>query len=103
MAKDPSSAVFLVAATLRPETMYGQTNVYVLPSGTYGLYKVGQGQVFVCGEHAARNLAFQVCRFAIRLHCHLTLCGVVFARSKFRAFPPKKEKLTVLERFLEAS
>ncbi|KEP61492.1 UNVERIFIED_CONTAM: leucyl-tRNA synthetase [Hammondia hammondi] len=30
--------VSLVAATLRPETMYGQTNCYVLPEGKYGLY-----------------------------------------------------------------
>lgn len=27
--------VFLVAATLRPETMYGQTCCYLLPSGEY--------------------------------------------------------------------
>lgn len=30
--------VFLVAATLRPETMYAQTNCFVLPTGDYGLY-----------------------------------------------------------------
>jgi len=30
--------VFLVAATLRPETMYGQTNCYVLPEGEYGVF-----------------------------------------------------------------
>jgi hypothetical protein len=29
-----------VAATLRPETMYGQTNCYVLPTGTYGAFAV---------------------------------------------------------------
>ena len=28
--------IFLVAATLRPETMYGQTNCYILPKGEYG-------------------------------------------------------------------
>ena len=28
-----SRNLFLVAATLRPETMYGQTNCYVLPEG----------------------------------------------------------------------
>ena len=28
----------LPAATLRPETMYGQTNAYVLPEGEYGIY-----------------------------------------------------------------
>ena len=27
--------VFLVAATLRPETMYGQTCCYLLPNGDY--------------------------------------------------------------------
>ncbi|CDJ53270.1 hypothetical protein EBH_0055830 [Eimeria brunetti] len=30
--------LFLVAATLRPETMYGQTNCYVLPEGEYGVF-----------------------------------------------------------------
>eukprot|EP00371_Babesia_bovis_P003168 XP_001611815.1 leucyl-tRNA synthetase [Babesia bovis T2Bo] len=30
-----SKQVFLLAATLRPETMYGQTNCFVLPEGTY--------------------------------------------------------------------
>ena len=30
--------VYLVAATLRPETMYGQTNCFVLPEGEYGVY-----------------------------------------------------------------
>ena len=28
--------VFLAAATLRPETMYGQTNCWILPDGDYG-------------------------------------------------------------------
>eukprot|EP01053_Blabericola_migrator_P010180 Blabericola_migrator_1__10179@NODE_568_length_7541_cov_61_527562_g423_i0_p1_GENE_NODE_568_length_7541_cov_61_527562_g423_i0NODE_568_length_7541_cov_61_527562_g423_i0_p1_ORF_typecomplete_len1157_score245_85tRNAsynt_1/PF00133_22/3_8e90tRNAsynt_1g/PF09334_11/4_7e10tRNAsynt_1g/PF09334_11/2_6tRNAsynt_1g/PF09334_11/1_6e16tRNAsynt_1e/PF01406_19/1_4tRNAsynt_1e/PF01406_19/2e12tRNAsynt_1e/PF01406_19/1_7e03Anticodon_1/PF08264_13/3_5e09tRNAsynt_1f/PF01921_18/0_21_NODE_568_length_7541_cov_61_527562_g423_i012 len=30
--------IYLVAATLRPETMYGQTNCFVLPAGSYGVY-----------------------------------------------------------------
>jgi leucyl-tRNA synthetase len=29
--------VYLAAATLRPETMYGQTNCWVLPDGMYGV------------------------------------------------------------------
>ncbi|CDI76286.1 leucyl-tRNA synthetase, putative [Eimeria acervulina] len=33
-----SRNLFLVAATLRPETMYGQTNCYVLPEGEYGVF-----------------------------------------------------------------
>lgn len=30
--------IFLVAATLRPETMYGQTNCFILPTGDYGAF-----------------------------------------------------------------
>ena len=51
--------VFLVAATLRPETMYGQTNCYVLPEAEYGLYKMKNDEYFICSERAARNFAFQ--------------------------------------------
>eukprot|EP00546_Thalassionema_frauenfeldii_P005011 CAMPEP_0178907892 /NCGR_PEP_ID=MMETSP0786-20121207/7620_1 /TAXON_ID=186022 /ORGANISM="Thalassionema frauenfeldii, Strain CCMP 1798" /LENGTH=1259 /DNA_ID=CAMNT_0020579735 /DNA_START=115 /DNA_END=3894 /DNA_ORIENTATION=- len=51
--------VYLVAATLRPETMYGQTNCFVLPEGQYGAYRMANGQIFVCSEHAALNLAHQ--------------------------------------------
>ena len=51
--------VYLVAATLRPETMYGQTNCYVLPEAEYGLYKMKNDEYFICSERAARNFAFQ--------------------------------------------
>ena len=51
--------VFLVAATLRPETMYGQTNCFVKPSLSYGAYQMRDGDVFLCTERAARNLAYQ--------------------------------------------
>ncbi len=34
-AKLKGRKIFLVAATLRPETMYGQTSCFVLPSGDY--------------------------------------------------------------------
>lgn len=51
--------VFLVAATLRPETMYGQTNCYVLPEGEYGLYEMLNDEYFVISERAARNFAYQ--------------------------------------------
>ena len=30
--------IFLVAATLRPETMFGQTNCFILPSDKKGKY-----------------------------------------------------------------
>jgi len=51
--------VYLVAATLRPETMYGQTNCFVLPSAKYGLYEMINDEYFICSERAARNFAFQ--------------------------------------------
>ena len=35
-------AVFLVAATLRPETMYGQTNCWMHPTITYVAWQVSQ-------------------------------------------------------------
>ena len=51
--------VFLAAATLRPETMYGQTNCWVLPDGKYGAYLFNGGEVLVMTARAARNAAFQ--------------------------------------------
>lgn len=67
------------AATLRPETMYGQTNCYILPTGDYGAFAVGRGarcphslvspraqingdangDVLVMSDRAALNLAYQ--------------------------------------------
>ncbi|KAG7596438.1 Valyl/Leucyl/Isoleucyl-tRNA synthetase editing domain [Arabidopsis suecica] len=51
--------VFLAAATLRPETMYGQTNAWVLPDGKYGAYEISETEVFILTERAALNLAYQ--------------------------------------------
>lgn len=39
--------VFLGPATLRPETMYGQTNCFVLPDGEYGAYEMANGDVLI--------------------------------------------------------
>ena len=51
--------VYLAAATLRPETMYGQTNCWVLPDGDYGAFEMADGSVLVMCDRAARNLAYQ--------------------------------------------
>lgn len=51
--------VFLVAATLRPETMYGQTNCFVLPEGKYGVFEMKNDEYFIVSERAARNMAYQ--------------------------------------------
>ena len=51
--------IYLVAATLRPETMYGQTNCYILPKGEYGLYEMANGEIYITSEHAILNMAYQ--------------------------------------------
>jgi len=51
--------VYLVAATLRPETMYGQTNCFILPEGKYGLFEMKNDEFFIMSTRAARNMAFQ--------------------------------------------
>ena len=51
--------VFLVAATLRPETMYGQTNCFVGTAIKYGFFAANDSEVYVCTLRAARNMAFQ--------------------------------------------
>ncbi|KCV67216.1 leucyl-tRNA synthetase, partial [Fonticula alba] len=46
--------VFLVAATLRPETMYGITNSWVGPEVEYGIYRMADGSIFVCTPRSMR-------------------------------------------------
>lgn len=52
-------AVFLVAATLRPETMYGQTNCWVRPDMDYIAFRLTSGEVFISTRRAALNMAYQ--------------------------------------------
>jgi leucyl-tRNA synthetase len=58
-SKIAGQKVFLVAATLRPETMYGQTNCFVLPEGEYGAFQMNNGEVFICSRRSATNMVFQ--------------------------------------------
>lgn len=51
--------VYFVPATLRPETMYGQTCCFVGPKITYGIYKVTDSEYYFVSNRAARNMAFQ--------------------------------------------
>jgi leucyl-tRNA synthetase len=53
--------VYLVAATLRPETMYGQTNCFVGTGLEYGLYEASDNELYFVTERSARNMAFQGC------------------------------------------
>jgi len=52
--------VFLVAATLRPETMYGQTNCWLGPDICYVAVRTKQGEIFVCTKRSATNMAYQL-------------------------------------------
>ena len=56
--------VFLVAATLRAETMYGQTNCWVRPDMRYVAFSVNASsnkpaEVFISTERAAKNMSYQ--------------------------------------------
>lgn len=51
--------IFLPAATLRPETMYGQTNCWVLPTGEYMAFELANGDVYIASYNSARNMAYQ--------------------------------------------
>ncbi|KAG7807857.1 hypothetical protein KL921_004152 [Ogataea angusta] len=51
--------VFLVAATLRPETMYGQTCCFVSPKINYGLFDAGNGNYYICTERSFKNMSYQ--------------------------------------------
>ncbi|KAM5299815.1 leucine--tRNA ligase, cytoplasmic isoform 2-T2 [Ctenodactylus gundi] len=50
---------FLVAATLRPETMFGQTNCWVRPDMKYIGFETVNGDIFICTQRAARNMSYQ--------------------------------------------
>ncbi|KAL8921893.1 MAG: hypothetical protein Q9208_005497 [Pyrenodesmia sp. 3 TL-2023] len=58
--KIPESAnVYFIPATLRPETMYGQTCCFVGPKITYGIFQVSENEYYVMTKRAAWNMAFQ--------------------------------------------
>ncbi|XP_048776266.2 leucine--tRNA ligase, cytoplasmic-like [Ostrea edulis] len=59
LSKLKGSKIYLVAATLRPETMFGQTNVWVRPDMMYIAHRLTNGEIFVCTARAACNMSFQ--------------------------------------------
>ncbi|KAF3388397.1 hypothetical protein F1880_004380 [Penicillium rolfsii] len=56
---EEDAKVFFVPATLRPETMYGQTNCFVGPKINYGLFKLKEKEYVIVTKRAAWNMAFQ--------------------------------------------
>ena len=51
--------MYCLAGTLRPETMCGQTNCWILPEGEYGAFAKSDTEVYICAARAARNMGFQ--------------------------------------------
>ncbi len=49
---------YLVAATLRPETIFGVTNLWLNPSGTYAKVRVGQ-ETWIISNEAYEKLRYQ--------------------------------------------
>ncbi|OGM49960.1 leucyl-tRNA synthetase [Aspergillus bombycis] len=56
---EEDASVYFVPATLRPETMYGQTCCFLGPKINYGIFKVKEKEYYVCTKRAAWNMAFQ--------------------------------------------
>ncbi|CAI8495635.1 unnamed protein product [Hanseniaspora opuntiae] len=55
---DKSKKIYFVAATLRPETMYGQTCCFVSPKIDYGIFDNGDSY-YVTTERAYKNMSYQ--------------------------------------------
>ena len=52
--------IYLVAATLRPETMYGQTNCWLHPDIKYIAFKTRKSDdIWISTSRAARNMSYQ--------------------------------------------
>nr|XP_036222723.1 leucine--tRNA ligase, cytoplasmic [Bactrocera oleae] len=52
--------IYMVAATLRPETMYGQTNCWLHPDIKYIAWQVTRSnEVWISTRRAARNMSYQ--------------------------------------------
>lgn len=78
--------VFLVAATLRPETMYGQTNCFVGPKLEYGAYRINESDVYICTERAARNFAYQgIVDERGRVECLASVPGAALVGTRIKA------------------
>ena len=49
----------MVAATLRPETMYGQTNCWLHPTIKYVAFESNDGNIYISTKRAALNMSYQ--------------------------------------------
>ncbi|KAH1496911.1 hypothetical protein LV164_001601 [Aspergillus fumigatus] len=56
---EDDAKVYFVPATLRPETMYGQTCCFLGPKIKYGIFRVKEKEYYIVTKRAAWNMAFQ--------------------------------------------
>ncbi|CAF2869864.1 unnamed protein product [Rotaria sp. Silwood2] len=54
-----TTGVYFAAVTLRPETMYGQTNCWLHPDIHYVAFETRLHGILICTRRAARNMAYQ--------------------------------------------
>ena len=93
--------VYCLAATLRPETMCGQTNVWILSEGEYGAFAAAGNQVYICAARAARNMSFQGifpgdALKGEKLECLMTLKGSSLIGARCSAPSTKYEAIYML-------
>ena len=55
---DKSKKFYFIAATLRPETMYGQTCCFVSPTIEYGIFDAGDCY-YIVTQRAFKNMSYQ--------------------------------------------
>lgn len=59
LANVDNQPVYLLAATLRPETMYGQTNLWLKPDMKYVAFKMINNEIGISSRRAALNMSYQ--------------------------------------------
>jgi leucyl-tRNA synthetase len=97
---DAGKTVILAAATLRPETMYGQTNCWVLPDGEYGAFEMNNNEVWICSHRSALNMSYQnLTPVRGKPNCLLTLKGSDLMGCAVRAPNASFERVYVLPLF----
>ena len=48
-----------MAADLRPEIMYGQTNCWIHPERKYVAFENAEGEILICNKRSSLNMAHQ--------------------------------------------
>ncbi|CCK71315.1 leucine--tRNA ligase CDC60 KNAG_0G02590 [Huiozyma naganishii CBS 8797] len=93
---DHSKKFFFVAATLRPETMYGQTCCFVSPKINYGIFDAGDSY-YITTERAFKNMSYQkLTPKRADYKAALTVSGKDFIGTKIKAPLSAFDELRIL-------